>query len=724
MKLVIVESPTKAKTISKFLGRGFTVKSSFGHIRDLPKSEMGVDVTKNFEPRYVIPTASRKVVTDLRKTAAKAETIVFATDEDREGEAISWHLREIFKKELGEKFAEKKLERIAFHEITEEAIHEALEHPRELDLHLVDAQQARRILDRLVGYELSPLLWQKVARGLSAGRVQSVALRLVVERAREIQAFKAEEYWTIEGVFAKLEVESKKLEVFAAKLVKIGDTALEKFSIRTEAEAKSILDALAGAAFRIASVVKKTSHRSPAPPFTTSTLQQEANKKLGFSAKQTMVIAQQLYEGIKLGAEGSVGLITYMRTDAVSLSERFLAEARTLIKKEFGESATPDAPRRYKARSRLAQEAHEAVRPTAAQRTPESIKQYLEPNQAKLYDLIWRRAVASQMRDAELETTSVDVLGGEKYVFRAAGTRIAGEGYLALFPDAERGTVLPELHEGEAVTAHEVIPKQHFTEPPARYSDASLVKTLEEYGIGRPSTYAPTIATILERGYAERVEGRRLAPTDIAYVVNDLLVEHFPVIVDHHFTAKMEEELDEIAEGKKEWVPVIEAFYTPFSKTLAEKRELLVKKELTETPTDEKCDLCGRPMVIKLGRYGKFYACTGFPECRGTKPLKDSARAVPIDTGVTCPTCEKGTIVERRSRRGKKFWGCGTYPACTFVLWKKPTGAKCETCSSLIVLGAKEKVYCSNPECPAKKTATKTEYNQKTGQREDRTPKP
>ncbi|MBI4133343.1 type I DNA topoisomerase [Candidatus Uhrbacteria bacterium] len=704
MKLVIVESPTKAKTISKFLGRGFVVKSSFGHIRDLPKSEMGVDAANDFTPRYVIPTASRKTVTDLRKTAAKAQTIIFATDEDREGEAISWHLREIFKKELGDVLAGKKLERIAFHEITEEAIKEALEHPREIDLHLVDAQQARRILDRLVGYELSPLLWQKVARGLSAGRVQSVTLRLVVEREREIRSFKAEEYWTIEGIFHK----EDQGHPFEAKLIKIGDETLEKFSIQAGDAAQKIIEALRSASYQVHAVSKKVTHRSPGAPLTTSTLQQEANRKLGFSAKQAMVIAQQLYEGVQVGAKSSIGLITYMRTDAVTLSERFLGEAREYIRERFGAGAVPETPRRYKARSRLAQEAHEAIRPTAAERTPESVKPHLEPNQFKLYDLIWRRALASQMHDAELETTSVDLLGAARYTFRAAGTRVTAEGHLALFPDTERPTTLPELREGDAVVAREITPKQHFTEPPARYSDASLVKALEELGIGRPSTYAPTIATLLERGYADRIEGRRLKPTDVALVVNDLLVEHFPTIVDFNFTAQMEEKLDDIAEGKKGWVPVIREFYEPFSKVLTEKRELLVKKELTETPTDEKCDLCGKPMVIKLGRYGKFYACTGFPDCRGTKPLREIGGTAPADTGVRCPKCEKGTIVERRSRRGKRFWGCGTYPTCNFVLWKRPTGEKCTTCGSLMGIGAHEKVYCSNPECPTKPTKAHT----------------
>lgn len=705
MKLVIVESPTKAKTISKFLGKGYSVKSSFGHVRDLPRGDMGIDTEHDFAPRYVIPRAARKNVTDLRKTAAKATTIIFATDEDREGEAISWHLREIFIKEIKEGIGDKKLQRIAFHEITKEAIDEALKNPREIDLHLVDAQQARRVLDRLVGYNLSPLLWAKVAKGLSAGRVQSVALRFIVEREREIQAFKTEEYWTIEGMF-----ENKNKAPFEAKLTKIGDEQLEKFSIKTEGEAKKIVDALALTAFSVTSVTTKTSRRSPAAPYTTSTLQQDANRKLGFSAKQTMMLAQQLYEGIAIGDEGHVGLITYMRTDAVNLSEQFLKESRAVIEKSFGAIAVPDQPRHYKAKSRLAQEAHEAIRPSSANRHPALIKDYLEANQYKLYDLIWRRAMASQMRDAELETTSADILGAEKYNFRASGTRVTFDGFLALYPDNEKPAEIPALAEGETVTAKEILPKQHFTEPPARFSDASLVKIMEENGIGRPSTYAPTIGTLIERNYAERIEGRRLKPTEIAFVVNDLLVENFPIIVDYQFTAKMEEGLDEIAEGNKEWIPVIREFYEPFKKNLDEKAELLEKMEI---PSDEKCDLCGKPMVIKMGRFGKFLGCTGYPECKGIKRLGKTGEVLPEEKtdekcstcdapmkvkygrfgaflscsrypecktikpmlkliGMKCPTCSVGDVAERRTKRGKHFWGCSRYPDCEYTSWTNP----------------------------------------------------
>ncbi len=712
MKLVIVESPTKAKTIAKFLGRGFLVKSSFGHVRDLPKGQMGVDPANNFTPRYVIPTSARKTVTSLRKNAAQAQTIIFATDEDREGEAISWHLKEIFAKELGAEFTQKKIERIAFHEITKEAIAQALGSPREIDLHLVDAQQARRILDRLVGYELSPLLWAKVAKGLSAGRVQSVALRFIVEREREILAFQVEEYWTIEGTFTK---ETK--EEFAAKLIKINGTQLEKFSLKTEVEAKKIVEALKGATFTVTGVAKKTTHRSPAPPFITSTMQQEANRKLGFSAKQTMLIAQQLYEGVALGEEGQAGLITYMRTDSVNLSEQFIAEARTEIKQRFGERALPSQPRFYRTKSRLAQEAHEAIRPTSPAYHPDSIKKYLESNQFKLYDLIWRRALACQMLDAEFETTSADILGAEKYVFRAAGSRLVVDGFLAVWPEIERTGDLPALDENEKVLAKEIRPEQHFTEPPSRYSDASLVKIMEENGIGRPSTYAPTIATLLERNYVERIEGRRLKPTDIALVVTDLLVAHFPMIVDYQFTAKLEEELDDIANGTKEWPPVIREFYDPFKANLDQKQALLIKSELTEKPSEEKCDLCGQPMIVKISRFGKFLACTGFPACRGRKSISSSGEILPEEKteekcetcgaamqvkhgrfgaflscsrypecktmkpllkliGQKCPKCLEGEVAERRSKRGRRFWGCNRWPACDYLSWQNPQTEK------------------------------------------------
>ncbi|MBI2098887.1 type I DNA topoisomerase [Candidatus Uhrbacteria bacterium] len=738
MKLVIVESPTKAKTIGRFLGDEFVVKSSFGHIRDLPKRELGVDVDNNFTPKYVVPLASKKVATDLAKSASKADEIYFATDEDREGEAISWHLSEVLKTEP------KKIKRITFHEITKEAISESLLHPRKIDLNMVSAQQARRVLDRLVGYELSPFLWKKVAKGLSAGRVQSVAVRLIVEREREIQKFIPEEYWSLEAVF---ELPATK-ETFPARLHKADGAILEKLAVKNADEAKKILKNLENTDYTIASVEKKEIRRSPPAPFITSTLQQEANRKLNFSAKQTMMIAQQLYEGTDLMGEGQVGLITYMRTDSVNLSEKFLNEAAAFIKKEFGGDYAPSSPRRHLNKSKLAQEAHEAIRPTEVARTPQKVRDYLTDQQYKLYDLIWKRAVASQMNEAVLSSTSVDVEtdgAKPKYVFRATGQMIAFDGYMRIYPDAQKESALPpSLEAGTPARAAGIEPKQHFTEPPARYSDASLVHALEEYGIGRPSTYAPTISTVIDRGYVERIENRRLKPTEIAFLVNDLLVRHFPQIVDYGFTAKMEDSLDEIAEGEREWVPAVREFYEPFKKNLTKKEKEISKRALTEEASDQICEKCGAPMVVKMGRFGKFLACTGFPACRQTKPLPksgdenqnktplpkptapcekcgapleakegrfgayfrctkhpecDYTKSISLNTGVKCPSCKTGDLVERRTKRKRIFYGCDKYPKCTFALWNKPTGEECPSCGSLLVLGAKGVIRCSQKEC-------------------------
>lgn len=731
--LIIVESPTKAKTIARFLGKDFVVKSSFGHVRDLPKSKLGVDLEHDFKPQYVVPLTAKKNVTDLVKTTKTADTVYFATDEDREGEAISWHLAEVLKANP------KKIKRITFHEITEEAINEALAHPRSLDTKMVDAQQARRILDRLVGYKLSPFLWRKVARGLSAGRVQSVAVRLIVEREREIQAFKTEEYWTIEATLGV-----KGDGQFVARLHAVDGATLEKMAIKTADDASIFVKDLETAGYRIARLEQKAVRRSPPPPFTTSTLQQDANRKLGMSAKQIMMLAQQLYEGVDLPGEGSVGLITYMRTDSVNLSEKFITEAGGYLTKNLG--AEYAVARRFKTKSKTAQEAHEAIRPTAAARTPDSIKKKLTPQQAKLYDLIWRRAIASQMSDAELEATTIDVeaKSNKTYTLRATGSVVRFPGFLKVTPESQKDNLLPAVAENDALDLKGVEPRQHFTEPPARYSDASLVKALEEFGIGRPSTYAPTISTIIDRGYVERIEARRLKPKDVAFMVNDLLVEHFPRVVDFEFTAKMEEDLDEIADGKKPWVPVIRDFWEPFAALLKEKEQEISKKEVTEEATDVVCDKCGKPMVIKMGRFGKFLACTGYPECKNTKPLagdgKTAAEPVmteepcpecgkpmqivegrfgkylkcsnaptcpgkkPLEkkTGVTCPKCGEGDIIEKRSRRGKTFYSCNRYPKCDFALWSKPTGEKCPRCESLMVYGAKDTTRCSNKECPGK----------------------
>ncbi|OGY47801.1 MAG: DNA topoisomerase I [Candidatus Buchananbacteria bacterium RIFCSPHIGHO2_01_FULL_47_11b] len=594
--LVIVESPTKAKTISKFLSKEYQVESSFGHVRDLPKSKLGVDVDHNYVPDYVVPPRAKKVVTNLKTIAKKADLIYFATDEDREGEAISWHLAELLDT------PEEKIKRIVFHEITETAIHEALKNPRGIDQHLVDAQQARRILDRLVGYELSPFLWKKVARGLSAGRVQSVAVRLLVEREREIQAFKPKEFWTIDALFS--DPGDKSIE-FEAKLSAIDGKPISKFTIKNERAAQEITDALKDAAYAVEAVDRKEMTKSPLPPFTTSTLQQEANRRLGFSAKQTMVLAQQLYEGVELGSGGPVGLITYMRTDSVNLASKFLSEAATYIASTFGQPYS-SGPRGYRGKSKLAQEAHEAIRPTSVTNSPAHVKPYLDSRQFKLYQLIWQRAVASQMTEAKIDTTGIDISAAQTpYTFRATGSVIKFDGYLKVYPTATKENVLPPVKAHDAVELKKLDSNQHFTQPPARYSEAALVKTLEEYGIGRPSTYAPTIATIQERGYVEKVD-RRLKPTDLAMVVNDLLVKHFPEIVDFEFTANLEDGFDKIAEGKKEWQKMLNDFYPSFHKQLEEKEETVSRDSVLsvrEIGTDPKTH---KPVFARMGRFGPF----------------------------------------------------------------------------------------------------------------------
>ncbi|MFA5076225.1 MAG: type I DNA topoisomerase [Patescibacteria group bacterium] len=730
--LVIVESPTKAKTISKFLGRDFKVDSSYGHVRDLPKSQLGVDVDNNFTPKYIVFRANQKRLTALKKEAAKADKVYYATDEDREGEAIAWHLSQIFK------LPEDKQSRIAFHEITNEAVAEALKNPRQIDSHLVDAQQARRVLDRLVGYKLSPFLWKKVVRGLSAGRVQSVAVRLIVEREREIDKFIKEEYWSVE-----VDLQKTGDGQFRAKLHKVDDKVLDKLAIKSETEAKLITDKLISAVYQVAEVEKKETQKSPLPPFRTSTLQQEANRRLGFSAKQTMMIAQQLYEGIKLGSRGQIGLITYMRTDSLILADRFLNEASQFIKSQYGQEFSLGSPRRFKNNSKGAQEAHEAIRPTDPNNLPEQIKEFLSPQQYRLYDLIWRRTIASQMAGAVLANTAVDVKNDKtNYIFRATGQVIKFAGFLKIYPQSSEEVILPDVQKDEVLDLLKLEPLQHFTQPPARYSDATLVKALEEKGIGRPSTYAPIIATIITRHYVER-DGRRLKPTDIAFLVSDLLVEHFPQVVDYDFTAELEEELDSVAEGELEWQPMIKKFYEPFSQNLEKKYEEVSKDELVNEKTDEVCEKCGQPMIIKTGRFGKFLACTGYPECKNTKNINGEGQAEPAEvideqcpkcgkpmimktgrfgkfiacsdypackttkqilkpTGVKCPECGSGDIIERRSKRGT-FYGCSRYPDCKFTVWTKPTGAKCSICNSLMVYQKQGKVGCSNKECSTNK---------------------
>lgn len=685
--LVIVESPTKARTISSFLGSDFVVESSFGHIRDLPASKLGVDVENNFEPQYVIPRKASPAIKKLKIEVQRADRVILATDEDREGEAIAWHLvyalglnesrqmpaadsqQKKQKRKRTERGSRKQeampIERIVFHEITKRAIEDALLHPRTINIPLVNAQQARRVLDRLVGYKLSPFLWKKVYRGLSAGRVQSPAVRLIVEREREIEKFIPQEYWNI---IASLSKKTGDQSPFEAALIKIKGVTLDKFAIKNKEDAEQIFNTLKNSEWIIASVEKKAISRNPLPPFTTSTLQQESFRKIGMSAKQTMMYAQQLYEGIYIGEEGSVGLITYMRTDSVHLSEDSLTAARHVIGKLFGEKYNLPSPRRFKTKSKGAQEAHEAIRPSNPERAPESLQSFLDKRQYKLYELIWRRFMATQMPPALFDSTMVDISAASDTTFRVTGQTLSFDGFLKAYPLKFSETTLPQLEAKEELALQKLEPHQHFTEPPARFTEATLIKTLEKYGIGRPSTYAPTIATIQERRYVERDDRKHLKPTETGIIVNDLLVEHFPKIVDIQFTAKMENELDEIAEGEKEWQPVIREFYEPFEKVLEEKYKEVRKHETAET-TDEVCEKCGKPMIVRLGRFGKFLACSGFPDCKNTKPLKTSG---PETIGMKCPKCIEGDVVIKHTKRRKIFYGCSRYPACDFASWTDP----------------------------------------------------
>lgn len=658
--LVIVESPTKARTISQFLGSSFDIESSFGHMRDLPKSKLGIDEV-TLEPSYIIPIKARKNVTALKKKAKKATDIILATDEDREGEAIAWHLAKVLE------IPEGAHKRIVFHEITKKAIEEALSHPRTIDLKLVDAQQARRVLDRLVGYKLSPFLWKKVARGLSAGRVQSVAVRLIVDREAEINAFKKEEYWTIDGTFHPANTQ----DAIVGELTVVDGTSLEKFDIPNEAKAKSIAEDAAGGDARIVSVTTKEEAKKAPAPFTTSTLQQTAGQRMGYSAKQTMMLAQRLYEQ---------GFITYMRTDSLNISREAITAVFAYIEQQMPKEYMPKAPRMFKTKSKGAQEAHEAIRPTDIFRTPESLKGKLEDQKEwKLYDLIWRRFLASQLPNAAVAHTKADIAvttKGHEYIFRASGSRMVFDGYLAIYPMKFSERILPVLADQEKLTIASIDPLQHFTEPPPRFNEASLIKALEKFGIGRPSTYAPTISTIQDRGYVEKDEHRRLRPTETGLIVTKMLVENFPQIVDIDFTAKMENEFDEIAEGSREWKPIIREFYEPFAKLLEEKYESVASQKVEEK-TDEICEKCGKPMVIKRGRFGKFIACSGFPDCKNTKRIPEPALA-----NLQCPTCllsperkdKPGSIVRRRSKRGRYFFGCSRWPECDFVSWTMPKG--------------------------------------------------
>ncbi len=685
-KLVIVESPAKARTVGRFLGKGYTVKASVGHVRDLLKSQLSVDVEQNFAPKYRVPDEKRAVVKELKGLAEQAEQIYLATDPDREGEAIAWHLLE------SARIDPKITQRVVFHEITEPAIADAFAHPREINMALVDAQQARRVLDRLVGYNLSPLLWRKVRGRLSAGRVQSVALRMVAEREREIAAFAPVEYWTIEAEFIPLGLKEK----FTARLAKVDD---ETPALDSEATVKPLLADMETGQYHIARIKRGERRRNPSPPFITSTLQQEASKRLGYTAKRTMALAQQLYEGIDVGEGGSVGLITYMRTDSTNVAEQAQAEARTFIQARYGEGFLPKEAPQYKTKAKGAQEAHEAIRPTSVMRQPGSIQEYLSRDQFRLYQLVWQRFVASQMTAALFDTISVEVEGKaplHTYLLRAAGSTVRFAGFMIVYEEAKDEDQKPEeeegdaripagLAEGQAQRLAKLLPEQHFTQPPPRFTEASLVRVLEEYGIGRPSTYAPILSTLQQRGYVLR-ENKRLTPTETGFVVNDLISEHFPEIVDAGFTARMEEDLDRIASGEQAWPETIRQFYTPFAEQVARAEEMMPEMKTGPEPIGRACPDCGKDLVIRWGRYGKFISCSGFPDCRHTEAWLEK-------TGANCPK-DGGDIVERKTRKGRLFFGCANYPACDFTSWKRPLAFPCPQCGGLLVVADKQHAQC------------------------------
>ncbi len=645
--LVIVESPTKARTLSRFLGEEFRVEASMGHVRDLPKGELGVDVEQRFKPRYTVPKDKEKRVSELKRLAKGTNSIYLATDPDREGEAIAWHIAELFGSSTNSKF----IQRVVFHEITESAIREAFAHPRGINDNLVDSQQARRVLDRLVGYKLSPLLWRKVRRGLSAGRVQSVALRLVVEREREVEAFKPQEFWSITAHLAK------DTQEFRAQLVTIAD---KKIQVGIQEEASRIVSDLRTQEYLVTTVTERQVTRQPDPPFMTSSLQQAAANRLGFSAKRTMIVAQRLYEE---------GFITYMRTDSVSLSRDAVANARAYIEQAFGKQYLPATARIYKTKQKLAQEAHEAIRPTDPGKTPVLVKGMLDRDRLRLYMLIWERLIACQMAQAVFDQTSVEIQAGP-YGLRASGRVLRFDGWHALVRqdtgaqrDDEELTELPTLQRGDQLVLRDVEPEQHFTQPPARFSEASLIKALEEQGIGRPSTYAPILSTLAQRQYVEHLD-RRLHPTPLGVTVSDFLVQYFPNVMDVHFTARLEDQLDDVAKGEQKWVPIVEQFYKPFATHLEQVQENAQRVKVAVEATDEVCPECGKQVVIRVGRFGKFFACSGFPTCRFTK-------AYVTKTDMVCPKCS-APIVMRRTRHKKNFYGCSNYPNCDFASWTKP----------------------------------------------------
>ncbi|WP_369298970.1 type I DNA topoisomerase [uncultured Neglectibacter sp.] len=683
-KLVIVESPSKAKTIQKYLGNGYEVIASMGHVRDLPKARLSVDVKDNFTPKYSVVKGKEKLVKELKEAAANSDGVLLATDPDREGEAISWHLAYL----LG--LDENAQDRVTFNEITRTGVEEGMAHPRAIDLDLVNAQQARRILDRLVGYTLSPFLAKTIRRGLSAGRVQSVAVRMVVDREEEIRSFVPEEYWSID---AKLTAPPSKA-VFAAAFY--GDENGE-IKISSQKESDQLFAELEQEEFLVGSVKKGKKNRSPAPPFITSTLQQEASRKLGFQARRTMKAAQELYEGVEVRGQGSMGLITYMRTDSLRISEDAIKDAAAYIKERWGEKYLPSQPRHFKSRAN-AQDGHEAIRPASVAITPDMVKDSLTGDQYKLYKLIWERFIACQMANCVLNTTQATITAG-KYIFKASGFNVAFEGFTALYEESKdeeekAGKDLPVLKEGMALKVKDLKGNQHFTQPPPRYTEASLIKTLEENGIGRPSTYAATISTITGREYVAR-EGKAFKPTELGEVITKLMKERFPDIVNVKFTAKVEDELDAVQRGDEEWVDTLSRFYEGFDKSVQKAKKEMdgVKIHLKEDETDEVCEKCGRPMVIKVGRYGKFMACSGYPECKNVKKIIN-------DTGAECPKCG-GKIIQRKSKRGRVFYGCSEYPKCDFVSWDPPSKEKCPVCGKTLLQKKNKEhtLYCVTEGC-------------------------
>lgn len=683
-KLLIVESPAKAKTIKKYLGNGYEVVASMGHVRDLPEKRLSVDIKNHFKPKYDIIKGKEKIADELKALAKKSEYVYLATDPDREGEAISWHLNYILGLDLNEK------NRVTFNEITKSGVSLGMSHPRKIDIDLVNAQQARRILDRIVGYKLSPFLSQKIRKGLSAGRVQSVAVRIVVDREEEIRKFVPEEYWTID---AKL-IPKGSRRVFLATFY--GDKK-DKIKISTKEQADKILKDLDGAEYKVLSVKKSKRKRSPAPPFITSTLQQEASKKLGFRSRHTMKIAQELYEGVELGDRGAMGLITYMRTDSLRVSEDAINEITDYIHAAFGDKYLPPKKRHFKTKKN-AQDGHEAIRPTYASLSPTEVKPYLSNDQYKLYKLIWERFAASQMADSILELTQVDI-EAKDYIFKASGHVVKFDGFTVLYQETKEGEEknskeLPPLENGMPLKLKEISKNQHFTQPPARFTEASLIKALEEYGIGRPSTYAATISTITSREYVIR-DGKALKPTELGEVSTKIMKERFPKIVNVKFTAQMEEDLDKIEEGTTNWIDTLDNFYSDFEKTLNKAKEDMqgVKISLKEDQTDIICEKCGRNMVVKVGRFGKFIACPGYPECKNIKKFVN-------ETGADCPKCE-GKVVLKRSKKGRIFYGCSNYPECDFVSWDEPSKEKCPRCNKTLLIkkGKHKKLYCITENC-------------------------